>query len=254
MIAPLILAAAIAIIDTGVDLPSRVVHAESFAGVGVGDGDGHGTRQALIELENAPEGTEIVSLRVMDDDGHIFGEYFDAALMWVILHHKEYDIRVVSMSFSGFPTLEPYDCLTRDLIRVLRDLGIPCFCCAGNRGLEGLGMPAIFPETVSVGAFDPKHWWLTDYTNRLGYQTDIFADGEWRDDEGQRWVGTSISNARMAGFSLHLIETIERKHRREASVEDLEDCFRWKRGQVFPMFYAKYALKRAKTLSRRRRR
>lgn len=253
MMVPALLLACIAVIDTGVDLSSKVVHAESFASEGVNDVHGHGTLVATVALAEAPAGTEIVSLRVMDDDGRIFSAYFDAALEWVLFHHNEYDIRAVSMSFSGYPTLEPYACRTRDLIRVLRELGIPCCCSVGNLGLEGLGAPAIFPETVSVGAFDPGHWWLEDYSNRLAYSVDVYADGEWFDEEGRRWTGTSISNARIAGFSLCLIETIERKHRRVASVEDLEECFRWKRGQAFPMFYAKYALKRAKVLGRRRR-
>lgn len=244
----------IAVLDTGVDaspcFDSRVAYEQSFVSATAFDGHGHGSRVARLVLDEAGDDAQLVVLKVVDDRGHAYGADVDEALLWVLAHHHEYDIRSVCLAVvSGGNLTEPYESTTRFYIQCLRAERIPVCCPAGNRyaGVEGMTAPAIFPETISVGAFDRRHL-PAPYSQRLAYATDVFTDGT----EPGGWEGTSFACARIAGFVTRLQEPWIRKRRNRGTLPPvglLEEALRWKRG-AYPELDRKKALRGVKRLAR----
>ena len=134
------------------------------------DDNGHGTHVAGIVAGNgydsngekmgiAPKAS-LVSLKVLDADGRGSVSSIIAALDWVVLNHRTYNIRVVNLSV-GAQIRESYwtDPLTLAAKRVT-DLGITVVSAAGNRGSNSLGQqqyggivaPSNAPWVLTVGA------------------------------------------------------------------------------------------------------
>jgi serine protease AprX len=134
------------------------------------DDNGHGTHIAGIIAGNgydskgekagiAPKAT-LISLKVLDRNGTGTIANIIAALNWVAVNAKTYNIRVVNMSV-GAAVRESYltDPLTLATKRVT-DLGITVVTAAGNLGTNGLGKkqwggisaPANAPWVLTVGA------------------------------------------------------------------------------------------------------
>ena len=164
----------VAVIDTGIDYNhsslgdgwgNRVLGGYDF----VDDDDdpmdenGHGTHVAGIIGSSdetyrgiAPD-VNLIALRVLDQNGNgSFGDVEDA-LQWVISHQSEYNIVAVNMSMGeGNYTANPFTFLD-DEFETLLGQGVFLAGSSGNGfysndSEQGLGYPAISPQTVSVGA------------------------------------------------------------------------------------------------------
>lgn len=164
----------VAVLDTGLrtthlDFAGKVLAQKNFTEDNGGnandasDGNGHGTHVAGIVCASgvhagvAP-GAKIVPLKVLDDSGSGYYDDIEAALQWVVENHEAYNITVVNLSVvSGGSLTVPYTNGVREKIQALRALRIPVTAAAGNRyhengAKQGMCAPAVFPETVSVGA------------------------------------------------------------------------------------------------------
>ena len=163
----------IGVLDSGVqahrDLgnPSRVVVNQRFNAGASSSADqfGHGTWVAGIAAGDgsASEGryvgvapqASIINLKVSDDTGAAHASDVLQALMWVIDHHAEYNIRVVNLSFvSGLA--EGYATSVLDAaVEMVWHSGVVVVVAAGNRGPNTLQYaPANDPYVISVGATD----------------------------------------------------------------------------------------------------
>lgn len=163
-----------AVLDTGVrsthqDFGGRVVAQVNYTSDNGGntgnanDGDGHGTNVAGIIAANGPHtgmapGASIAALKVLDNTGGGSFSSIDSALSWVISNRNTYNITVVNLSLGdgGNYTNMATDSF-RTKLQTLRNAGVAVCAAAGNdffghNSAQGMGYPAIFPETVSVGA------------------------------------------------------------------------------------------------------
>jgi type VI secretion system secreted protein VgrG len=186
----------VAVIDTGVDYNNpalggglgaghKVVAGVDFTGSpnGVLPTWQHGTGVAGLIAGNdasytgvAP-GADIVALRVFgDNNSGSFGEIANA-LDWVVQHHSEYNITVVNLSVADggnytsniFANSGVGQQITQ-AVAELDALDIPVVVAAGNSfdgKTQGLGFPAIVPDTFSVTATDANDQ-LASNAQRLG--------------------------------------------------------------------------------------
>ncbi|MFD4443839.1 S8 family serine peptidase [Nocardia sp. NPDC058519] len=167
----------VAVLDTGlrtthVDFAGRVRAGRNFTSDNngspddPGDGQGHGTNVAGIICAGgvhtgmAPR-AHIVPVKVLGNTG---GGSFLAirdALLWVLANRTSLGISVVCMSL-GASDNNTSDAKFAgdgigDAIRELTDAGVACCVAAGNdyfghNSGQGMSYPAIFRETISVGA------------------------------------------------------------------------------------------------------
>ena len=174
----------IAIIDSGVDkthhLLARtdkntgvVLEVDFTSGKIRGDVFGHGTHVASLsagEAEKGPlasgqyrgiaPGANLVSLRVLDDNGQGFVSSVIAAIDWCIARRSDYNLRIINLSL-GTPARDSYRrdplCLAA---RRAYDAGIVVIAAAGNLGKDrpgrkiygGINSPGIDPSVITVGA------------------------------------------------------------------------------------------------------
>lgn len=165
-----------AVLDTGlrathVDFAGRVPAQRNFTSDNGGnaqnaaDGNGHGTNVAGIIAANklhvgiAPR-ARIIPLKVLSNAGGGDFAAIGRALDWVIANQAQYQISVVNMSL-GSRTNDSDDTAfgadeLREKVRRLRSLRVAVVVAAGNdyfrHGAQGMAYPAIFRETLSVGA------------------------------------------------------------------------------------------------------
>jgi subtilisin family serine protease len=166
----------VAILDTGLrtthrDFNGRVAAQRNFTTDNGGDpsnatdGNGHGTNVAGIIAAGdihtgiAPN-ANVIPLKVLRNSN---GGSFDAirqALEWVREHRDDHNISVVNMSLgdSGNYTSDNFgNDAIGNLISELRDARVAVVVAAGNdffthNSQQGMGYPAIFRASVSVGA------------------------------------------------------------------------------------------------------
>lgn len=170
-----------AVIDTGVNYHHEALGGGYGPGFKVEDGvdfadhhatplaiaSQHGTAVAGLIASADPNhpgvapAAGIVALRVFGDDGK--GSYADiaAALQWVLDNHARDHITVANLSIADGANYTA-DGFQQDggiaaLIRELAAADIPVVVAAGNnyQGRQGMGFPAIVPETISVAGLDP---------------------------------------------------------------------------------------------------
>lgn len=167
----------VAVLDTGlrtthVDFAGRVVPGRNFTSdyggdpAEVTDGHGHGTSVAGIAVAGrihtgvAPN-ARIVPLKVLRNDGT--GRFTDIrdALDWVLDRREAMGISALCLATGAADnrttdTDMPGDAIGA-LLQQLTDEGVCCCVAAGNDyyahgGTQGMCYPAIFRQTVSVGA------------------------------------------------------------------------------------------------------
>ncbi|MBI2252341.1 MAG: S8 family peptidase [Armatimonadetes bacterium] len=162
----------IAFLDSGIyphlDFGNRIVCFKDFINQKKipYDDRGHGTHIAgdaagggLISQGKfkgmAPE-ADLISLKVLNKKGKGYTSNIIKAINWVIKHRKEYNIKVLNISF-GFPVKISYK--DDPIIKILAEaekLGITIVAAAGNDGPEekSIGSPANAPFILTVGALD----------------------------------------------------------------------------------------------------
>lgn len=267
----------VAVLDTGLrtthlDFAGKVLAQRNFTddhdgdANNAGDGNGHGTHVAGIVCADgihtgvAP-GAKIVALKVLSDSGSGYYDDIEAALQWVIENHKTYNITVVNLSIvSGGCLTEPYTSGVREKIQTLRALRIPVTAAAGNRyhengGKQGMCAPAVFPETVSVGAlyaadigpstfgtskaYSTAALRVAAFSQRLSEalggecRTDVFAPGApmtssgiGDDSDSATAMGTSQAAPLAAGVVLLMQEHWLRHTGQLPTVDQVEDALR----------------------------
>ncbi len=268
----------VAILDTGIrsthaDFSGRILLQRNLTvdnganSDNASDGHGHGTHVAGIiaaqgdHVGIAP-GASIIPIKVISNNGNASFKTVATALQWVLDNHKKYNISVVNLSLGdGANYLNRDSDLIQERFQALREARIAVVTAAGNnyylyRGFQGMTYPAIFPETVSVGAvYDadvgPLTYnsgakahstgagRLTPFSQRLSeatggeYRTDIFAPGApitssgILDDHSEAvQSGTSQAAPVTAGVILLMQQHYLRTNNRLPTVSQLEDWLR----------------------------
>lgn len=181
----------VAVLDTGlrathVDFAGRVVAQRNFTsdnggrGDDASDGNGHGTNVGGIiaaskgvHMGMAP-GASILPVKVLGNDGGGSFQVIADALQWVIDHRDEHHVTAVCMSLGdgdNYVTDEGFgDDAIRARICALRSSGVAVGVAAGNdyfthQSAQGMSYPAIFRETVSVGAVYDEFEGPFEYTS-----------------------------------------------------------------------------------------
>jgi subtilisin family serine protease len=176
---------AVAVLDTGLNTAhvdfqgnGRIPASRNFVSgkaddTDVSDGNGHGTNVGGIVVAHSDHtgiapGANIVPIKVLDDDGGGNFNAVDQALAWILAHHDQFKITVVNLSLGDQTNHQDDDEFASDSIREkikqLRDAKVATVIAAGNDWhtfnpssangpvSQGMAYPAIFRETVSVGA------------------------------------------------------------------------------------------------------
>ena len=161
----------VAVIDSGVadhpDLAGRVVARVDFTGEqSNGDPGGHGTHVAgLIAGDGTASGgawtgvaprANIVSVRVIDANGHATLSTIFAGMQWVLANRATYNIKVVNLSFGGAALSGYQDDLLASATEMLSFAGLVVVVAAGNGGpaQSTITSPADDPFVITVGAVD----------------------------------------------------------------------------------------------------
>ncbi|MGV3719751.1 MAG: carboxypeptidase regulatory-like domain-containing protein [Actinomycetota bacterium] len=163
-----------AVLDTGIrathnDFAGRLVAQVNYTAENGGsagnaaDGDGHGTHVSGIIASNGTHvgmapGASIAAVKVLDNDGSGAFSDIQDGLDWVIANRVAHNITVVNMSLGDGRNYTNYatdGVLTR--IATLRAARVAVCAAAGNEfygwnSAQGMGYPAIFASTISVGA------------------------------------------------------------------------------------------------------
>lgn len=181
----------IAVVDSGVAMHPEIqtlVAAVDFTGAAVPqhgsglelptalpldsvDPYGHGTHVAGIMVANGSHSPEarhagiapaanLVSVRVLDENGSGMTSDMLAGLQWIADHKDEYGIRVVNLSL-GHPVYEPAaDDPLVQAVDALWDAGIVVVCSAGNAGRLGdatVTSPCNSQKVITVGALNDRN-------------------------------------------------------------------------------------------------
>jgi len=194
----------VAILDTGVaphtDIRPNLVFFKDFVNGKdeAYDDNGHGTNVAgiIAGTGNSSNGmysgvapsARIIVLKVFDNSGQ--GDMFalSDAVDWLVLNQREYDIRLVSMSF-GFESNTYLDnSVLKSLIDKLWENNMIVVSSSGNNGLTNgeMTVPSIYQNVISVGSLkgidDKKE--ISNFTSlyergeRLESKPDLYAPGE----------------------------------------------------------------------------
>lgn len=144
------------------------------------DDNGHGTHIAGILAGNgngsnglyrgiAP-GSHLFMLKVLNKNGEGNIEHVLAAIQWLLLHHTEYNIRIVNISIGS--TRGKYFGESSPLVRGVDKLwsaGMVVLTAAGNHGPSpsSIGAPGNSRKIITVGSSDPiQYRTSTDYSSR----------------------------------------------------------------------------------------
>jgi len=130
------------------------------------DGNGHGTHIAGIITgrgESSPRGiapdTDIVAVKVMNDNGGGYTSDVIAAIDWIIANQAELNVKAINLSLGGgayqgvCDAVDANTQLYAQAVEAARQAGITVFAAAGNQGqTDALMAPACVSGVVSVGA------------------------------------------------------------------------------------------------------
>lgn len=180
------------------------------------DGDGHGTHVAGIAAGNgfssrgkymgiAPD-ANIVSVKVLKDDGS--GNISDviAGIQWVINNRDKYNIKIITLSLGTKAKSRYKDDLLCQAVDAAVTFNITVTVAAGNSGPDPstIASPAISPNVITVGTYGRLV--IIDHEN--GYQTYYAHNSKNLVKRGERvYKGQKIaemgSTGRSTGVHLH---------------------------------------------------
>lgn len=198
-----------AVIDTGCDpivdlsIPKKnIVHFVDLIGEKeqMYDDNGHGTMVVSAitsngtlsggKLSGTAKGVPCIMIKALDHKGETSSFTILKAMQWVVDHRKEYNIRVVCMSFGSYP-LDRLDPLAMGA-EVLWDEGVVVVTACGNSGPgdETVKSPGISTKIITVGAmddkrigdkFDKNRFSIADFSSRGpaygNYKPDLITSG-----------------------------------------------------------------------------
>lgn len=167
----------VAVLDTGlrtthVDFAGRVVNQRNFTADNGGDpgnasdGQGHGTNVAGIIAAGAihkgmAPAANVIPVKVLSNTGGGSFQGILDGLKWVAQNREAHNITAVCMSLGDGGNYQSDETFAADEMRVviadLRARNVAVVVAAGNdyfthNSQQGMGYPAIFRDTVSVGA------------------------------------------------------------------------------------------------------
>jgi len=97
---------------------------------------------------------ELVLIKVQDNTGHISTENIVKALNWVLLHHQEYSIRIVNMSFGDDMAISYKESEVDRLAEELIAHGISIVAAVGNDENGAIKPPANSLNVIAIGGID----------------------------------------------------------------------------------------------------
>lgn len=197
-------------------------HGTFVAGIAAGNGFISGSKYAGI----APK-ANIISLKTLDENGETSAFGILEAMQWVYDHHKEYNIKVVCMSFGSNP-MSGRDPLSAGA-EALWHKGVTVVAAAGNSGpnYSSIKSPGISSRIITVGALDDKRtekgifkkeeFCVADFSSRgpafRFFKPDLLAPGVnlvgVSNEKGKFYTklsGTSVATPIIAGLCCLLIE------------------------------------------------
>ncbi|MDY2627770.1 MAG: S8 family peptidase [Lachnospiraceae bacterium] len=164
----------VAILDTGImnhpDFDHRIIAFRDFVNEKkvMYDDNGHGTHVAGIlggsgllsrkKCRGIAPSVNIVSLKVLDQNGNGSLSQILRALDWLLIHHGKYGIRIVNISIGTLPDRETRDgSILMQKIDALWDENLCIFAAAGNAGPEkgSITSPGINRKIITVGCCEP---------------------------------------------------------------------------------------------------
>jgi hypothetical protein len=219
----------VAVLDTGIQsshtyLSDDVVAQKCFHSSGncpgggtesnnAADGHGHGTHVSGIitssytGYEGIANGSGIVAVKVLTDDGWGSVSDITAGLDWVYTNRKTYNIRVVNMSLGGSTQYnspcDAYDSARARAVNRLNWGGVIVVAASGNSySRSGISAPACIRNVISVGSVTSNDS-LSSFSN-VGRILDVFAPGDciWSTiptNSWDCWSGTSMASPVVAG-------------------------------------------------------
>mgnify|MGYP001028351944 FL=1 len=144
-------------------------HGTFVCGIGSGNGLASGGRYAGI----APA-SNIVALKALARDGESGAMTILSAMQWVYDHHKDYNIKVVCMSFGSEPMMIN-DPIAKGA-EMLVAKGIVVVAAAGNSGPEyqTIKSPGISTKIITVGGLDDGRT-LDEHYNKKDFKIARFS-------------------------------------------------------------------------------
>lgn len=98
----------------------------------------------------------LVLIHASDDNDVIDDANIARSLEWLVEHHAEFGIRVVSVSLGGDGPEGPGRRINA-AVEILVDEGVTVVVAAGNAGVRRLAPPATAPEALTVGGLDDRN-------------------------------------------------------------------------------------------------
>lgn len=143
-------------------------HGTHLAGIISGGILGPGTAEELPVFDGVAPGSRIVSVKVIDSEGHGYVRDVLAGVDWVLRNHESQGIRVVVLPL-GHPVDESYeDDPLCQAVEMLWKAGIVVVVSAGNLGGHGFATitsPGNDPYVITVGA--AEDWNTPESTDDL---------------------------------------------------------------------------------------
>lgn len=235
----------VAIIDTGIcehldfcSFENRIVEFKDFVnGKKISyDDNGHGTFVAGVMCGNgflsgkkyqgvAPN-SKIIMCKALDKNGETGATTILEAMQWIYDNRKNYNIKVVCMSFGSQP-LQSGDPLMLGA-EALWNAGIVVVAAAGNSGPSNhtVKSPGISPKIITVGALDDnrkngdtdeKNFKLAEFSSRgpafnyfkpdcVACGVDIVSSSNSKKDFYSKMSGTSVATPIVAGSCALLLQ------------------------------------------------
>lgn len=139
--------------------------------------------------------SDLVLIKAQDEEGNISTDNISKALEWVLMHHKEYNIRIINISVAGDEeisyTTSQIDLLAEQLIAE----GIVIVAAVGNDVRGSIKPPANAPHVITVGGINDDN--LLESSRRSMYHSTygITLDGLMKPELVAQaiWIAAPIS-------------------------------------------------------------